>query len=292
MPAEDQPSAPTWRSFRKRVGHVTVEELRLLFDWSLPGPRLYQLSEDDRFYIVAKVVVETDEPVYPCRPSEHREVSGGGAYHVKQEVVNAVTQLLKHVKEREAWRKYEEFRAALEGIESKTLEECLSTEERELVRRIWSRISLRAGNPSGAGKHNWEHVAVRVRREFPCWDESKWTYPTGRFTTWLATDEVRNALAHDRLIQCHEVFFAVINVEHNRRWQKLRNQMFRLFGRTCMRCGCTTGEMHIDHIKPWSRAPEQRYDPENLQVLCRECHAWKEAQGTEMNFRPDVRPDR
>jgi hypothetical protein len=49
---------------------VTVEELRLLFDWSLPGVRLYPLHQNDRFYIVAKVVVETDEPVYACRPSE------------------------------------------------------------------------------------------------------------------------------------------------------------------------------------------------------------------------------
>jgi len=207
----EQSRTPTWRSYRRRVTSVTVEELRLLFDWSLPGPRLYRLSQGDRFYIVAKVVVETDEPVYPCRPSEHRAVSGGSG--------------------------------------------------------------------------------VRVGREFPCWDESKSTYPTGRFTTWLATDEIRHALAHGCLIQCHEAFIARINVEHNRSWQKLRNQMFRLYGRACMRCGCTHGEMHIDHIKPWSKAPELRYDPENLQVLCRACHAWKEAQGREMDFRrPGTRP--
>jgi 5-methylcytosine-specific restriction endonuclease McrA len=46
--------------------------------------------------------------------------------------------------------------------------------------------------------------------------------------------------------------------------------------------------MHIDHVKLWSKYPELRYDAENLQVLCRECHAWKEAQGIELNFRPDM----
>lgn len=203
---------PAWRSLRRRVTRVTIEELRLLFDWSLPGARLYRLSQKDRFYIVAKVVVATDEPVYPCRPGEYRQVSRGSG--------------------------------------------------------------------------------VRVRQEFPCWDKGKSTYPTGRFTTWLATDEIRHALVHDRLIQCHELFIAMINVEHNRLWQKLRNQMFRLYGRTCMRCGCTIGEMHIDHVKPWSKYREGRYDPENLQVLCRDCHAWKTAQGTELNFRPDVVRDR
>ena len=124
-------------------------ELRLLFDWSSPGGRRYQLRQKDRFYVVAKVVVETDEPVYPCRPSEYREVSGGSG--------------------------------------------------------------------------------VRVRQEFPCRDKGKSTYPTGRFTTWLLTDEIRHALAHDRLIQCHELFIAMINVEHNRLWQKLRNQIQTLW---------------------------------------------------------------
>ena len=204
--SEERPSEPAWRSFRRRVTAVTVEELRLLFDWSLPGPRLYRLSRDDRFYIVAKVVVDTPEPVYPCRPSERREISRGGS--------------------------------------------------------------------------------VRVQQEFPSDNQSQWTYPTGRFTTWLKTEEIRDALARGRLIQCHEAFIAVINTEHARRWQSLRKKVLRLYGRTCMRCGSTSGEMHLDHVKAWAKFPDLRYDPGNLQVLCRECHAWKEAQGTEIDFRP------
>ncbi len=177
-------STPVWRTFRRRVTSVTIEELRLLFDWSLPGPRLYRLAQKDRFYVMAKVDVETDEPAYPYRPSEHREVSGGRG--------------------------------------------------------------------------------ARIRREFPCQRVGEFRCPTGHFTTWLKNDEIRHALAHNRLIQCHDVFIAVINDEHRRRWAKLRRQMLRLYGCTCMRCSRATGQMQIDHIKLWSKYPDGRYDLKQL----------------------------
>lgn len=135
---------PTWRYLRLREKH-TLEELRLLFDWSLPGDRIYGLSPEDRFSIVAKVEVNTEEPIYPCRPSECREVRGEVEYHVKQEFVNAATLRLARAREREAWRKYEEFRAAFKNGEPKRLGKCLSREERGSVERIWKRIARRAG---------------------------------------------------------------------------------------------------------------------------------------------------
>jgi len=49
------------RTFRKRITSLTVEDLRQLFDWSLPGPRVYGLREKDRFYLAADVLLETSE---------------------------------------------------------------------------------------------------------------------------------------------------------------------------------------------------------------------------------------
>ena len=274
-----------WRSFHHRVASVTIEDLRLLFDWSLPGPRLYRLSPEDRFYIVAKVELNTDEAIYPCRPSEYRNVSKGSEYRVKRKIADAVTQNLKSSKEREAWRKFDEFLAACNsGVSKKKIAKYLSTEERESIQRIQNRIVRRAGNRSGEGQHNWERVSGTVRQEFPCRCESKCTYPTGRFVTWLRTDEIRLALNHGHLVKCHDVLISITNIEHKQVWQKLRNKVFKRYGRACMRCGMT-GAMDVDHIKPWSKFPEQRYDLENLQVLCVACHAWKGTQETEMDFR-------
>ena len=235
--------------------------------------------------LLLRVELNTNEALYPCRPSEYRNVSKGREYRVKREIADAVTQNLKSSKERAAWQKFEEFLAACKyGISNKIVE-CLSTEERESIERIQNRILHRAGNRSGEGKHNWERVSVKVRQEFPCRFERKCTYPTGRFVTWLHTDEIRLALKHGHLVKCHDVLISIANIEHNRLWQKLRKELFKRYGRACMRCGIRTGEMHIDHIKPWSKFPEQRYDLENLQVLCVACHAWKGTQETEMDFR-------
>src|SRR5216683_2387363 len=183
---------PMWRSFRRRVSSVTVEELRRLFDWSLPGPRIYQLRPG--------------EPLYPCRPSERREISKGNY-------------------------------------------------------REW--------------------------QEFPCRDQNKWTYQTGRFTTWLRTAEMKEALSHGHLIACHEALIFVRGNEDRRRWAKLRREVFKRDGRRCMRCGSVNGEMHVDHIKPWQNFPELRYDVGNLQVLCRACHEWKGAQDRARGPRKD-----
>lgn len=51
----------------------------------------------------------------------------------------------------------------------------------------------------------------------------------------------------------------------------LRNDNYR-----CMICGETKkGEMQADHINSWTKYPRLRYEIENGQTLCRECHAIK-----------------
>jgi len=60
-----------------------------------------------------------------------------------------------------------------------------------------------------------------------------------------------------------------------RQWQGLRYQVIRKYGRTCMACGTTTGEMHVDHIKPRSLYPNLELAFDNLQILCRACNLGK-----------------
>lgn len=55
-------------------------------------------------------------------------------------------------------------------------------------------------------------------------------------------------------------------------WDDMRYSTIRKYGRRCMKCGATNTELHVDHIRPRSMYPELSLDPNNLQVLCRECN--------------------
>lgn len=73
----------------------------------------------------------------------------------------------------------------------------------------------------------------------------------------------------------------------SREWQELRYKVLIHWGRKCMCCGTTEGEMHVDHIKPRSKYPELELDFNNLQVLCRACNMGK-SNTDETDFRPKV----
>ena len=55
-------------------------------------------------------------------------------------------------------------------------------------------------------------------------------------------------------------------------WDDLRRATLREQGCKCAACGATDTELHVDHIRPRSRYPSLSMDPDNLQVLCRECN--------------------
>lgn len=114
--------------------------------------------------------------------------------------------------------------------------------------------------------------------EFPNMEESTWTYPKGKFTTWLRTNEIKNALECNHIIYIHEAIITIQNIEHKRKWAKLCQQIFKQYGKKCMRCGKKQGKMEVDHIKQWASHPNLRYDIKNLQVLCVDCHKWKTEQ--------------
>ncbi len=41
---------------------------------------------------------------------------------------------------------------------------------------------------------------------------------------------------------------------------------------TCQMCSARGGPLHVDHIKPWSKFPEKRFDIGNCRTLCQKCH--------------------
>lgn len=72
----------------------------------------------------------------------------------------------------------------------------------------------------------------------------------------------------------------------DRRWLELRYEVLSTFGRQCMKCGCTDGEMHVDHVRPRSKFPHLTYEFSNLQVLCRDCNVGKSNKFTD-DYRPN-----
>lgn len=61
----------------------------------------------------------------------------------------------------------------------------------------------------------------------------------------------------------------------SREWLTLRFFTLKKYGRACMLCKTTAGQMHVDHIRPRSLFPDLELDPDNLQVLCRDCNLGK-----------------
>lgn len=60
----------------------------------------------------------------------------------------------------------------------------------------------------------------------------------------------------------------------DKKWLRLRYEVFRRDGKKCALCGAT-GRLHVDHIKPKWNYPELKYNLNNLQVLCEECNLGK-----------------
>lgn len=67
-------------------------------------------------------------------------------------------------------------------------------------------------------------------------------------------------------------------------WRSLRMDILKKYGFKCQACGARPGEksasggdvrIECDHIKPISKFWTERLNPENLQVLCRDCNKGK-----------------
>ncbi|MGA0615564.1 HNH endonuclease [Paracoccus sp. KR1-242] len=63
------------------------------------------------------------------------------------------------------------------------------------------------------------------------------------------------------------------HVIRTERWKRLRKEILRRDNYRCVKCG-SAGMLECDHIKP-VRDGGGEYDPANLQMLCKPCHAAK-----------------
>ena len=64
----------------------------------------------------------------------------------------------------------------------------------------------------------------------------------------------------------------------SRAWIKLRYDTLVKFNGRCQCCGATKSDgvnIQVDHIKPKSKFPHLALDPENVQVLCKDCNVGK-----------------
>lgn len=61
-------------------------------------------------------------------------------------------------------------------------------------------------------------------------------------------------------------------LRQNAEYKAWRRAVFERDNYTCVCCGAK-GDMHADHIKPFSRYPDLRYDVSNGRTLCPPCHS-------------------
>jgi hypothetical protein len=55
------------------------------------------------------------------------------------------------------------------------------------------------------------------------------------------------------------------------KYKNLRKKIFERDYYKCVLCD-KMGDLNMDHIKPYSKYPELRYDESNLRTLCMQCH--------------------
>lgn len=67
------------------------------------------------------------------------------------------------------------------------------------------------------------------------------------------------------------------------RWRDLRYFVLRRDGARCVVCGRSAKDgvvIQVDHIKPRSTHPALQWDPNNLQVMCKDCNLGKSNRDT------------
>ena len=113
------------------------------------------------------------------------------------------------------------------------------------------------------------------KEEFPEGKNAIKGYPTGRFTTWLYTQEIRQAISAGCIEEVYNIFVTDrVDNKHRTRERKSRKQALEKYGKQCLRCGKAELKLQVDHILAISAGGDP-YKIENLQVLCVACHKWK-----------------
>lgn len=67
-------------------------------------------------------------------------------------------------------------------------------------------------------------------------------------------------------------------------YKKWRELVFERDNYTCQNCKIRGGELHPDHIKPFSLFPELRFEISNGRTLCASCHRKTNTWGVKIRF--------
>ena len=78
------------------------------------------------------------------------------------------------------------------------------------------------------------------------------------------------------------------SIQNSGAWSRLREAVFKAYGRRCMRCG-SGKKANADHIIPKSKAPELALEWNNLQVLCEDCN-FQKGQMVPVDYRDHPMP--
>jgi 5-methylcytosine-specific restriction endonuclease McrA len=90
--------------------------------------------------------------------------------------------------------------------------------------------------------------------------------------TVLQASKIEKPTEHQRVVLIYNT------EEWLDKYRKIRYQVFLRDGRICRLCshtGSADNPLQIDHIKPKSKFPELALDPNNMQVLCKDCNYGK-----------------
>lgn len=99
-----------------------------------------------------------------------------------------------------------------------------------------------------------------------------------RKITW--GDKISKALRGDRAWAWKGGVSTQNRIDRTRREYFLwRNSVFERDGFICQFCGQAGGKLQADHIKPFAKFPELRYEISNGRTLCISCHKTTETYG-------------
>ena len=95
------------------------------------------------------------------------------------------------------------------------------------------------------------------------------------FGVW-STQVSRWCNEDDRLKHAQNLTFKTsenLRLRNSPEYFKWRKAVYKRDGWTCVNCGYTGNNLHAHHIKSFSKHPKLRFDVNNGETLCRECHA-------------------
>lgn len=101
----------------------------------------------------------------------------------------------------------------------------------------------------------------------------------------VAAEDPPSRPAEDEISNDDLDYFKTTDFLSSYEWRKLRMEVIKAYGPTCMCCRSTEAQINVDHIKPRRKYPELALEFDNLQILCSACNHGK-GNWDETDWRP------